>query len=798
MPPNNLPALFTAPTDVASAHAFADLDSPDVGDGPDWHRILSALQRFKWLILSITLLGTAAGIAATRYVQPAYLAQITVWIDQAERRGPDRGPIEARQLLDPLAWVDLLKSYVVLDQVVRDQRLFLGVQSPADIAALAAFQVAEQYQPGKYRVTVDGTGHAYTLTRANGVDLERGTVGDSIGTKLGFRWAPDTSVLAPRRSLEFGVATVRDAARGLGEALDMHADPEGNFLTVQLRGPSPTRITAVLNAIGERYVRVAAELKRRRLDELTNILSEQVQTAQHNLREAEALFERFRVQTITLPSDRGVSGVTGTAAAGDPVFSSFFYTKLEREQIANDRETLERLLAQTPDSGLSAEALEGLGSVQHSAALSEALKELTSKQADLRALRYRYSNAAPPVQRVAAAIAALERVTLPGLVRTLVAELAQRETALGQRLDATSRSLRQVPPRVIEAARLRRKVSLAETVYTMLAQRYEEARLAEASTFPDVRILDAAVVPQRPVKDTAPRLILCALVASFGISAVGAILLDRIDPRVRYPQQVSRDMGLMILGALPHVPNGGRDNGRKRKPAELAALVEAFRGVCFNLAHAYGTAGPLIVTITSPGAGDGKSFLAANLALSFAEGGRRTLLIDGDIRRGVLHRRLGVRRLPGLSDVLQGAVPLATVTQKTRYPSLALIGCGTRTSTAPELLGSPATPRLLSEVRSTYDVILLDSPPLSAGVDSFVLGTLTGNLLLVLRAGYSHRELTTAKLEMLHRLPVRLLGAVLNDVRDEAGNRYYYSYYSYYLPGYEALDEQTAVALPVT
>jgi Mrp family chromosome partitioning ATPase len=88
--------------------------------------------------------------------------------------------------------------------------------------------------------------------------------------------------------------------------------------------------------------------------------------------------------------------------------------------------------------------------------------------------------------------------------------------------------------------------------------------------------------------------------------------------------------------------------------------------------------------------------------------------------------------------------------------------------------------------RPAYDVILIDSPPLAGGVDPFILGTLTGNLLMVLRTGYSHRDLAAAKLEVLDRLPVRLLGAVLNDVPPEAGYRYYYSYY---LPGYEASDE---------
>src|SRR5206468_2496654 len=116
---------------------------------------------------------------------------------------------------------------------------------------------------------------------------------------------------------------------------------------------------------------------------------------------------------------------------------------------------------------------------------------------------------------------------------------------------------------------------------------------------------------------------------------------------------------------------GGGGGGKSARPHEgVAELVEPLRGTCLNLVYAYGAAGPMLVTITSPGPGDGKSFLAANLALTFAEGGHRTLLVDADIRRGVLHRRLTARRRPGLTDCLRGEVPFEAILQQTAYPLL--------------------------------------------------------------------------------------------------------------------------------
>src|SRR5437660_7371184 len=680
---SNLPASLVPPQ-VAPAlpqRGVAPFDGDGAESGVDWRRVLSAVLRFKWLIATFTLIGTIAGVGATRFIKPVYSAQTKIWIDVEGRRGQDRGPTPIRpgQLLDAESWVDLLESYVVLDEVVRDQRLFVTTGSPADAQAVEKLGVADKYTPGAYRFTVDHSGQGYTLATADGVELERGTLGDSVGTRYGLRWAPDASTVAPGRAVEFTLTTLRDAATSLADGIDARMDLDGNFLRVELRGPNPVRITAIVNAVAQRYVTVYADLKRQKLIELTKILGEQLQHSQDNLHGAEAALQRFREETITLPSDRpsgggasvaAAAGGTAQAGARDPVFGSFFDMQISREQARRDREAVERLLLQAGDSGLSVEALSVVGLVQQNPELSQALTELTNKQAELRSLRYKYTDEYLPVQRLLGEIRTLQRQTIPTLARTLAGQLAAKETELGRRVDADSRTLRQIPARAIEEARLRRDATLAENLYTSLQAKYEEARLAEASSLSDVRVLDFAVVPRRPVKNTAPRVVLLGFFGSFALALMGAVLIDRIDPRVRYPDQVSREMGLTILGAVPHIRAGVRPerSGRPvRPPEEGAGGGEAWRGVVLSLG---------------------------------------------------------------------------------------------------------------------------DSPPLSAVVDPLILGTLTGHLVVVLRTGFSHRDVASAKLEVLQRLPVRLLGAILNAV--PAGEAY--RYYSYYLPGYEAVDEEAEQA----
>src|SRR6266581_4912925 len=210
---SNLPAPLVPPQ-VAPAlpqRGVAPFDGDRAESGGDWRRVLSAVLRFKWLIATFTLIGTIAGVGATRFIKPVYSAQTKIWIDVEGRRGQDRGPT-------PIRPGQLLESYVVLDEVVRDQRLFVATGSPADAQAVEKLGVADKYQPGAYRFTVDHSGQGYTLATADGIELERGTLGDSVGTRYGLRWAPDASTVAPGRAVEFTLTTLRDAATTLGEA----------------------------------------------------------------------------------------------------------------------------------------------------------------------------------------------------------------------------------------------------------------------------------------------------------------------------------------------------------------------------------------------------------------------------------------------------------------------------------------------------------------------------------------------------------------------------------------------------
>ncbi|MGH7555157.1 MAG: polysaccharide biosynthesis tyrosine autokinase, partial [Longimicrobiales bacterium] len=423
-------------------------------------------------------------------------------------------------------------------------------------------------------------------------------------------------------------------------------------------------------------------------------------------------------------------------------------------------------------------ALQLVPSVTRSSQLQTALNEASAADANIRSLLTQLTDQHPLVVVQQQKLDSLKAYVIPSYANELVRQLNTKLSESDRLISNSARELREIPERSKQEMMLERRRAIAEELYRYLERETHTARLAEVTTVPDMQILDWPSEPNNPVPDERLRLLLMFMAGSLGLGLLGAIARDRFDPRLRYPDEVTGGMGLFILGAVPALRRG------KLGSTDMALAVEAFRAIQLSILHAHGAQAPLAVTLTSPGASDGKSFVTSNLAIAFADMGHRTIVVDGDVRRGTVHQLMGTTHKPGLTDYLAGQATRDQIVQNTRYSLLDMIGCGSRGEAGPKLLGSTAMTRLIDELRSEYDVILVDSPPLGACVDPMILGTLTRNLVLVLRTGTTDRAMAESKLLILDRLPVRVVGAVLNDVPARGPYRYYS-----YLSGYEVLDD---------
>jgi polysaccharide biosynthesis transport protein len=784
---DNLPAPVAPrpparPEDVGYLEPDAPfgLRETDGAGGVSVARLLQAFRRNWWIMVLAAVAGVGAAFVAMNLVAPVYKAEGALWITTESRGEAVTGPIRQGGLLQEAAWVELLRSFAVLDPVAVRERLYLG-HAPEDSLVFGDFALGERFRPGNYRLEVAPDGRTYTLSTAERQVIEQGRLGGPIGADLGFLWSPPPGSVSRDRPVTFSVVTPRDAAVRLGSELGTRMDRQGNFIRLELQGGSPSRVASTLNAVMERHVEVAAELKRVKLDELTAILREQLQDVEGSLRAAELALEGYKVQTITLPSEQSSPIVPGLEQTRGPVFGEFLQLRLTQEALQRDRRRLEEALGRTEGGDVPVEAFEMIPSVRESSQLVSALAQLSETRAELRALRETYTDEFAPVAEVIRRERTLETVTVPSLAQALLEGLVSREEELKTVLDSRAAELSQIPPRAMEEARRERELQIANDLYVELTQRYETARLAAASSIPDVRILDHAVVPEWAASDQRIRLGGMAMAGALGLGFLLIFLLDRFDPRLRDPGEIGKEIGLEWLGSIPRFRKGpaGRENSGE--------VREAFRDLRLKIEYASGAARPLLFSVTSPSAGEGKTFVAANLANAFADLGRKTILVDGDTRRGDLHHILSRQRKPGLTDFL-GNGGSHQVIQSTDNPKLHFVGFGSRKISSPELLNSSNMQAFLAGLKRRYEVIIFDCPPMAAGSDAFILGAHAGNVLMVLRSGTTNKDLAAVKMESFLRLPVRILGAVLNDFAPQVGQRYY-RYYSHYLPGYEASDE---------
>ena len=505
-----------AGTDLIAAEPgrrLQPLEEQAGGGGPNVRRLVAAVLRQKWLAVVFAVVGTVGGVVASRFMKPKYVAEATIWIASPEA---DRtGPIRSSELFANNAWLDLLQSYAVLDSVVSGQHLYVRAER-RDRRAFTYFELANRFAPGKYELRFAPKGRHWELTRQGGSVVESGSTTDSIGRKLGFRWVLPAGYSAPGRKIRFKVTVPRDAARDLAKRLGRQLPENGNFLHLSLQGEDPEQTAAVVNAVADRYIAVAAELKGAKQRELANILGDQLASTEAALRNAESELENFRVNTITLPSEAGAPVTPGTESTRPSAMANFFNMKVEKENLRNDQNAIRQALAAGRDSTFSIDALASVGAVSTSPELQQAMKDLTEKRANLRALRQRFTDEHPQVQKAAADVRDLETQIIPRLARGVMADLSTRERALDSLIGNASKDLQGIPPRAIVEARLRRQVDVAATLYTGLQQRYSEAKLAAQSSTPDIRLLDRAVVPSDPVSDRRLMIIFLGLLAGIG------------------------------------------------------------------------------------------------------------------------------------------------------------------------------------------------------------------------------------------------------------------------------------------
>ena len=459
--------------------------------GPSIGRYVSALNRFKWLIVLFGVLGAAGGYVATRFITPEYKVQATILLEQATgTQGGSSGPIQAQELLEASGWKDLLKSYIIADPVVTDLGLFVTPTNPTDSTLFRSFRVDQiRLLPGEYVLAVTSTKYTLTLKRraegAVGGVVEEGVPGDSIGRAVGFQWQPSAQSITGKAEVEFKVQTPREASIALIQRMDMSLQNGSAFLFLTMTGTDAKRTAATLNAWVEQFVVVATALKKKNVTSVALILDGQRDYAANSLSQAESQLESFRVRTVTEPNERQTIA-PGIEMTNSPVYDAYFRDRVLADSYQRDRVALERILAAGRVNGtITREAVLSIPIVNGDPAaenLRRALTEQADREIALRRLSESFTDENQRIIDAKALLATLRTSIIPSALDSYLAELRRREQALNATVAQSSKDLRSIPVRTIEEQRLKRQVEVSAELYRNLNLKAAEARLAEAAT----------------------------------------------------------------------------------------------------------------------------------------------------------------------------------------------------------------------------------------------------------------------------------------------------------------------------
>ncbi len=368
--------------------------------------------------------------------------------------------------------------------------------------------------------------------------------------------------------------------------------------------------------------------------------------------------------------------------------------------------------------------------------------------------------------------------------------IAQKIRRLGAERASVEARMKKLPASELESARRLRDVKVANELYLTVLDKAQELKVVKEGTIGNVRILDAAIVPVKPVSPQKLPTVALSLVLGGVLGVAGAFARRALDQGVEDPDAVERATGIGVHASVPHSSGHAETERRARrehKPLALLAAadpkdlaIESLRSLRTSLQFALFESRNAIVAIGGPAPGVGKSFVTANLAHLLGEAGRRVLVVDADLRRGRLHGYFATDRGRGLSDLIGGTASVDEAVRETGSQNVRFLPTGTIPPNPAELLGSDRFQRVLGDLATRYDVVLVDTPPVLAVTDGALIGRQAGVNLLVLRAGAHPVREIVAALRILARNGVRVQGLVMNDVRLDRGlgrrNAYHYQY----------------------
>lgn len=408
-------------------------------------------------------------------------------------------------------------------------------------------------------------------------------------------------------------------------------------------------------------------------------------------------------------------------------------------------------------------------------------------------------------------------------VIALKQRLEKAKDDLSKTLSQLTDSQKELSTKGVQLVQLKRNVALSNDIYLMFKKKYEEARILEAEKAQDVTIIEPASIPSGPIKPNMNFNLLIGIFSGLLIGLILAFVTESLDITIGRIEEIEESFKVPVLGIIPSTSlekRKGIFKGRFKKEkhkldkekiherlvaifAPTSVAAEAYKALRTHLElsglRKNGNGNSLV--ITSSGPEEGKTQTLCNLAIAIAQSGKKVLIVDSDFRKPMIYKLFGLKRSPGLSNVLMGSVPwknalntstdmllggleLERILSTQGIENLHVMTCGDRVYNPSELISFPQMGDLILELKRNYDIVLFDSPPTLPVTDSAILGSLVDGVILVYQAGRTSRHALLRTKIQLESARAKILGIVINNLKaefiEDITPYQRYRYYGYY------------------
>jgi capsular exopolysaccharide synthesis family protein len=564
-------------------------------------------------------------------------------------------------------------------------------------------------------------------------------------------------------------------------------------LLLSYRSPDPDLAAAVANGIAESYIQHTYDIRFRASAGLSAFMEKQMDELKAQMERSSAALAQFERDLSVINPDEKTSILSARLLQLNTEFTNAQGDRV-RKQAANDSV-----------KGGSLEAAQASSQGEQLRKLADRLDEAREKFASVKT---QYGANHPEYQKTLSQVTELERqfavlkANITQRVNLEYQQAADRENMLKKTVAETKAEFDLLNARSFEYKAVKREADADKGLYEELVHKIKEAGINSSFQNSSIRLSDSARPPLLPV---FPNLWLNAVLAFLfsTLLAVGAsVMADVLDNTVRDPEQIQRGLKTEVLGSLPVVKSWRNKllpvatNGNAvgallksgRTGSQALAFEEAIRTLRDSILLSDLGNRPRSLLITSATPREGKTTTAVHLAIAHSLQSRRTLLIDADLRRPGVHSRLAVNNDRGLSTVASGEIEWRAALQKLdAYPDLDILSAGPASRRAADRLGT-ILDTLLTEAEKDYDLVIVDAPPLLGFAEPLQMAAVVNGVVVVTMAGQTNRNAVASVISNLKRIKTNVIGVVLNEVRQDMSDRYYYygyhgKYYSkYYKP----------------